>query len=54
VIKAVVPKPDRLVVFPGTIPHVARPIYAAAIPWRITLMFKTLGRRSAPAVQRKR
>lgn len=45
VVKAVVPKPDRLVIFPGTIPHAARPIYAvAADAARITLMFKTLGR----------
>ncbi len=44
VIKAVVPKPDRLVVFPGTIPHVARPVYARTDGARVTLMFKTLGR----------
>lgn len=45
VIKAVVPKPDRLVIFPGTIPHAARPIYGGAPDaTRITLMFKTLGR----------
>lgn len=47
VIKAVVPRPDRLVIFPGTIPHAARPIYGGAPDAaRITLMFKTLGRRS--------
>lgn len=45
VLKAVVPKPDRLVIFPGTIPHAARPIYGGAPDAaRITLMFKTLGR----------
>lgn len=44
VIKAVVPKPDRLVIFPGTIPHVARPFYGPGHQQRITLMFKTLGR----------
>ncbi|PVX28969.1 2OG-Fe(II) oxygenase [Sphingomonas pokkalii] len=54
VIKAVVPKPDRLVVFPGTIPHVARPIYGAGDTARITLMFKTLGRRSTGIAERRR
>lgn len=47
VMKAVVPKPDRLVIFPGTIPHVARPIYGPGHEQRITLMFKTLGRSTA-------
>lgn len=47
VIKAVVPRPDRLVIFPGNIPHAARPIYGGAEDAaRITLMFKTLGRRA--------
>lgn len=47
VVKAVMPKPDRLVIFPGTIPHAARPIYGGAPDAaRITLMFKTLGRRA--------
>jgi SM-20-related protein len=37
------PKPNRLVVFSGTVPHVARPLSARAKDLRITLMFKTLG-----------
>ncbi len=43
-VKAVAPHPNRLVVFRGTIPHVARPISALAGTDRITLMFKTIGR----------
>jgi SM-20-related protein len=43
VIRAVTPRPNRLVVFRGTIPHVARPISSHAGTDRITLMFKTLG-----------
>ena len=46
VIKAVTPQPNRLVVFAGTIPHVARPVSRRCTDGRITLMFKTLG---APA-----
>jgi SM-20-related protein len=41
VIGAVYPKPNRLAVFPGTIPHVARPMSAKAKDLRITLMFKS-------------
>jgi SM-20-related protein len=41
VIATAYPKPNRLVIFPGTIPHVARPMSAKAISLRITLMFKT-------------
>ena len=36
------PKPNRLVVFPGTIPHVARAITRECPHLRITLMFKTM------------
>ena len=39
-IAAVYPKPNRLIVFPGTIPHVARPISFKAREMRVTLMFK--------------
>jgi SM-20-related protein len=37
------PKPNRMVIFSGTIPHVARPLSSRANDLRITLMFKTLG-----------
>jgi SM-20-related protein len=40
---AVYPKPNRLVVFPGTTPHVARPTSMRCPELRVTLMFKTLG-----------
>lgn len=40
---AVYPKPNRLVVFSGTTPHVARPTSVRCPELRITLMFKTLG-----------
>jgi SM-20-related protein len=43
VIRAVAPRPNRLVVFCGTIPHVARPYSPLATTDRITLMFKTIG-----------
>jgi len=43
VVAAVYPRPNRLVVFPGTVPHVARPMSRRATDLRITLMFKTLG-----------
>ncbi|HKR87756.1 MAG TPA: 2OG-Fe(II) oxygenase [Phenylobacterium sp.] len=43
VLAAVYPKPNRMVIFPGTIPHVARPISTRARDMRITLMFKTTG-----------
>lgn len=59
IIAAVYPKPNRLVIFPGTIPHVARPMSSRVNDLRITLMFKTVGaaverpeaaRAGAPAV----
>jgi SM-20-related protein len=37
------PKPNRLVIFSGTVPHVARPMSSRSNDLRITLMFKTLG-----------
>jgi SM-20-related protein len=40
---SVYPKPNRLVVFPGTIPHAARPITRSCPDLRITLMYKTAG-----------
>jgi SM-20-related protein len=43
VLGAVYPKPNRLVVFPGVIPHVARPVSVRATEMRITLMFKSVG-----------
>jgi SM-20-related protein len=43
VLAAVYPKPNRMVIFPGTIPHVARPVSVRARDMRITLMFKTAG-----------
>lgn len=43
IVAAVFPKPNRLVLFPGTIPHVARPLSTRATNMRITLMFKTMG-----------
>jgi SM-20-related protein len=49
IVAAVYPKPNRLVIFPGTIPHVARPISARASEMRITLMFKTVGLIAPPA-----
>lgn len=48
VLAAVYPKPNRMVIFPGTIPHVARPISTRARDMRITLMFKTIGTGAAP------
>jgi SM-20-related protein len=48
VLGAVYPKPNRLVVFPGVIPHVARPISGRATEMRITLMFKSVGPVEAP------
>jgi SM-20-related protein len=41
IIASVYPKPNRLVVFPGVIPHVARGASRACPDMRITLMFKT-------------
>lgn len=48
ILASVYPKPNRLVVFPGTIPHAARPITRACPQLRITLMFKTAGPEAAP------
>ncbi|MBV8594381.1 MAG: hypothetical protein JOZ27_08790 [Caulobacteraceae bacterium] len=42
IIAAVYPKPNRLVVFPGDIPHVGRGVSRSCPELRITLMFKTL------------
>jgi SM-20-related protein len=42
---AVYPKPNRLLIFSGTIPHAARAMSSQASDLRITLMFKTLGPR---------
>ena len=44
---SVYPKPNRLAIFPGTIPHVARPMSSRANDLRITLMFKTVGQIAA-------
>jgi SM-20-related protein len=41
IIQSVYPKPNRLVVFPGVIPHVARGVSRACPQLRVTLMFKT-------------
>jgi SM-20-related protein len=41
IIASVYPKPNRLVVFPGVIPHVARGVSRTCPEMRITLMFKT-------------
>lgn len=43
VVAAIYPRPNRLAVFPGTMPHVARPMSRRAGGLRITLMFKTKG-----------
>jgi SM-20-related protein len=48
VVRAVTPRPNRLVVFRGTIPHVARPLSPHAGTDRITLMYKTLGALAQP------
>ncbi|HEY2752317.1 2OG-Fe(II) oxygenase [Phenylobacterium sp.] len=42
IIAAIYPKPNRLAVFAGTIPHVARPMSRRRAELRITLMFKTM------------
>jgi SM-20-related protein len=42
IIAAIYPKPNRLAVFAGTIPHVARPMSRRRSDLRITLMFKTM------------
>lgn len=41
IIASVYPRPNRLVVFPGVIPHVARGVSRVCPDMRITLMFKT-------------
>jgi len=38
---AIYPKPNRLVIFPGTTPHVARGVARSCPVLRMTLMFKT-------------
>lgn len=48
IIASVYPKPNRLVVFPGVIPHVARGVSRIYLDLRITLMFKTTGPTSFP------
>ena len=42
IVASAYPRPNRLVVFPGTMPHVARPITRDCPQLRITLMFKTM------------
>lgn len=42
IVAAIYPRPNRLVVFAGTIPHVARPMSRKRPELRITLMFKTM------------
>jgi SM-20-related protein len=42
IVAAIYPKPNRLAVFAGTIPHVARPMSRRRSELRITLMFKTM------------
>jgi SM-20-related protein len=42
IVAAIYPKPNRLAVFAGTIPHVARPMSRRRTDLRITLMFKTM------------
>lgn len=44
ILASVFPKPNRLVVFPGTIPHVARGVSRKCPELRMTLMFKTASR----------
>lgn len=41
IIASVYPRPNRLVLFPGTIPHVARGVSRSCPELRVTLMFKT-------------
>jgi SM-20-related protein len=41
IVAAVYPRPNRLLVFPGTIPHAARGVTRVCPEMRITLMFKT-------------
>ena len=42
IVAAVYPRPNRVVMFSGTIPHVARPVSHKGPDLRITLMFKTM------------
>jgi SM-20-related protein len=42
IVAAIYPKPNRLAIFAGTIPHVARPMSRRRAELRITLMFKTM------------
>ena len=42
IVAAIYPRPNRLAVFAGTIPHVARPMSRRCLDLRITLMFKTM------------
>jgi SM-20-related protein len=44
IVAAIYPRPNRLAVFDGTIPHVARPMSRRASDLRITLMFKTMSK----------
>jgi SM-20-related protein len=44
IIASVFPRPSRLAIFPGTIPHVARGISRRCPKLRMTLMFKTAPR----------
>jgi SM-20-related protein len=43
IIASVYPRPNRLVVFPGVIPHIARGVSRTCPELRMTLMFKTTG-----------
>jgi SM-20-related protein len=48
VIDCIYPKPNRLVIFPGTIPHVARGVSRSCPMLRVTLMYKTTGDEWSP------
>lgn len=50
IVAAVYPRPNRLVIFSGTIPHVARPASRKGPDLRITLMFKTMPLEDAVAM----
>jgi SM-20-related protein len=41
IIACVYPKPNRIVIFDGTVPHVARGVSRVCPVLRVTLMFKT-------------
>jgi SM-20-related protein len=41
IVAAIYPKPNRLITFPGMVPHVARGVSRQCPDLRITLMFKT-------------